>query len=137
MLLSLLSGLYRVHGLRVLQPLSRCSLTLLASSFFLESVVVVFSVFSPPFSPCVLSFLSLVYWPFRTRLLACLIRAVILCFSRRLYLFTVVLISVLLYQSAAIVFLDGSRNSEGLELVMESLAFHLFVGGSYFCSVLL
>ena len=39
MLLSLLSGLYRVHGLRV-SSLSRCSLTLLASSFFSESVVV-------------------------------------------------------------------------------------------------
>ena len=70
------------------QPLSRCSLTLLASSFFLESVVVVFSVFSPPFSPCVLSFLSLVYWPFRIRFLACLIRAAILYFSCRLHLFT-------------------------------------------------
>ena len=94
------------------QPLSRCSLTLLASSFFLESVVVVFSLFSPSFSPCVLffSFLSWIYWPFRTRLLACLIRAAILYFSCRLHLFTsVVLISVLLYQSAAFVFLDGSE----------------------------
>ena len=54
-----------------IQPLSRCSLTLLASSFFSESVVVDLSLFSPSFSPCVLSFLSLVYWPFRTRLLAC------------------------------------------------------------------
>ena len=70
-----------------IQPLSRCSLTLLASSFFSESVVV-FSLFSPSFSPCVLSFLSLVYWPFRTRLLACLIRAAILYFSCRLHLFT-------------------------------------------------
>jgi len=33
-------------------------------------------------------FLSLVYWPFRTRLLACLIRAAILHFSCRLHLFT-------------------------------------------------
>ena len=70
-----------------IQPLSHCSLTLLASSFFSESVVV-FSLFSPSFSPCVLSFLSLVYWPFRTRLLACLIRAAILYFSCRLHLFT-------------------------------------------------
>ena len=61
-----------------IQPLSHCSLTLLASSFFSKSVVVVFSLFSPSFSPCVLSFLSLVYWSFRTRLLACLIRAAIL-----------------------------------------------------------
>ena len=91
-----------------IQPLSRCSLTLLASSFFLERVVV-FSLFSPSFSPCVLSFLSLIYWPFRTRLLVCLIRAAIFYFSC-LHLFTsVVLISVLLYQSAAFVFLDGNE----------------------------
>ena len=38
-----------------IQPLSRCSLTLLTSSFFSESVVV-FSLFSRSFSPCVLSF---------------------------------------------------------------------------------
>ena len=37
-----------------IQPLSRCSLTLLASSFFSQSVVVVFSLFSPSFSPYVL-----------------------------------------------------------------------------------
>ena len=60
------------------------------------------------------SFLSLVYWPFRTRLLACLIRAAILHFSFRLHLSSVVLISDLLYQSAAFIFLDGSRVSEGL-----------------------
>ena len=71
-----------------IQPLSRYSLTLLASSFFSESVVVVFSLSSPSFSPCVLSFLSLVYWPFRIRLLACLIMAAILQFSCRLHLFT-------------------------------------------------
>ena len=76
--------------------------------------VVVFSLFSLTFSPCVLSFLSLVYWPFRTRLLACLIREAILYFSCRLHLSSVVLISVLLYQSAAFVFLDGSRVSERL-----------------------
>ena len=40
---------------------------------------------------------------------------------------SVVLISDLLYQSAGIVFLDGGRVSE--ELVMVSLAFHLFVVG--------
>ena len=76
-------------------------------------------------------FLSLVYWPFRTRLLACLIRAAILHFSFRLHLFTsrcfVGTISDLLYQSAAFVFPDGSRVSE---LVMVSLAFHLFVVGT-------
>ena len=44
---------------------------------------------------------------------------------------SVVLISDLLYQSAGIVFLAGGRVSE--ELVMVSLAFHLFVVGSYFC----
>ena len=49
---------------------------------------------------------------------------------------SVVLISSLLYQSAAIVFLDGGRFSEGL--VMVSLAFHLFVVGTViFASVLL
>ena len=68
-----------------IQPLSRCSLTLLASSFFSESVIVVFSLFFNIFSS---SFFSLAYWPFRTRLLACLIRAAILYFSCRLHLFT-------------------------------------------------
>ena len=49
---------------------------------------------------------------------------------------SVVLISDLLYQSAGIVFLDGGRVSE--ELVMVSLAFHLFVIGTViFASVLL
>ena len=69
-----------------IQPLSCCSLTLLASSLFSESGVL--SLFSPSFSPCVLSLLSLVYWPFGTRLLACLIRAAIMSFSCRLHLFT-------------------------------------------------
>ena len=41
---------------------------------------------------------------------------------------SVVLISILLYQSAAIVFLDGGWVSKGL--VMVSLAFHLFVVGT-------
>ena len=41
---------------------------------------------------------------------------------------SVVLISDLLYQSAAIVFLDGGRVSEGLVIV--SLTFHLFVVGT-------
>ena len=41
---------------------------------------------------------------------------------------SVVLISDLLYQSAGIVFLDGGQVSE--ELVMVSLAFHLFVIGT-------
>ena len=49
---------------------------------------------------------------------------------------SVVLISDLLYQSAGIVFLDGGRVSE--ELVVVSLAFHLFVFGTViFASVLL
>ena len=49
---------------------------------------------------------------------------------------SVVLISDLLDQSAGIVFLDGGRVSE--ELVMVSLAFHLFVVGTViFASVLL
>ena len=49
---------------------------------------------------------------------------------------SVVPISDLLYPSAGIVFLDGSRVSE--ELVMVSLAFHLFVVRTViFASVLL
>ena len=49
---------------------------------------------------------------------------------------SVVLISDLLYQSAGIVFLAGGRVSE--ELVMVSLAFHLFVVGTViFASLLL
>ena len=49
---------------------------------------------------------------------------------------SVVLISDLLYQSAGIVFLDGGQVNE--ELVMVSLAFHLFVVGTViFASVLL
>ena len=88
--------------------------------FLFSESVVVFSLFFSSFSPCVLSFLSLVYWPFRTRLLACLIRAAILhslvvciCLHPDA-LSSVVLIRVLLYQSAAFVFLDGSRVSERL-----------------------
>ena len=62
-------------------------------------------------------FKSLVYWPFRTRLLACLIGAAISDFSFRLHLSSVVLIIDLLYQSAAFIFLDGSQVGEGLDLV--------------------
>ena len=50
---------------------------------------------------------------------------------------SVVLISDLLYQSAAIVFLDGGRVSEGL--VKVNLAFHLFVVGTVifgFCALM-
>ena len=82
--------------IRCIQPLSRCSLTLLASSFFSESVVV-FSLFFPLLFHHFFYFflfqfvffnISLAYWLFRTRLLACLIRAAILHFSCRLHLFT-------------------------------------------------
>ena len=84
-LLSLLSGLYRVHGLRIyIQPLSRCSLTFPASPFFSESVCrccrcFVSSLF---YSTIRFSFLSLAYklansYP----LLVCLIRAAILNLS--------------------------------------------------------
>ena len=110
-----------------IQPLSRCSLTFLASSFFSESVCFVFLSFPLLFHHAFffLFFFSLAYWPFRTRLLACLIRAAIVRFSCRLHLFasrcfvigSPVLISDLLYQSAAFVFLDGSRVSEGLARV--------------------
>ena len=75
-------------------------------------------------------------------MLACLIRAAILislfvciCLHPDA-MSSVVLISDLLYQSAGIVFLDGGRVSE--DLVMVSLAFHLFVVGTViFASVLL
>ncbi len=90
-LLSLLSGLYCVTRITCTQPLSRCSLTFPASSFFSESVcLLLLSLF------CFLSLLfhhtSFVFifgllansYP----LLACLIRAAILNFSFRLHLFT-------------------------------------------------
>ena len=67
-----------------LQPLSRCSLTLIASSFSLESVV--FLCFPPSFSPCVLSFSTLVYWPFRTRLNSLIRAAVFLLSSAFVYI---------------------------------------------------
>ena len=54
-----------------IQPLSRCPLTFPAS-FLFRKFVSLFSTISSFFS-----FLSLAYWPFRTRLLACLIRAAI------------------------------------------------------------
>ena len=65
---------------------------------------------------------------------ACLNRAAILHFFLSFFLLhlsamsSVVLISDLLYQSAAIVFLDGGWVSE--RFVMVSLAFHLFVVGT-------
>ena len=123
-------GLYRVHGLRVssfwpaarwhfLPPLSfqRLGCFVCCSSFSFLSRHVIF----------------LFYWPFHTRLISCLIRAALLhclfvCIcSYPDALWSVVLISDLLYQSAAFVFPDGSLVSE---LVMVSLAFHLFVVGT-------
>ena len=78
--------------------------------------------------------LSSAFWPFRTRLLICLIRAAIfiplvvcICLHPDA-LSSVVLISIVLYQSATFVFLDGSRVSEGL--VMVNLVFHLFGVGT-------
>ena len=107
-----------------IQPLSRCSLKFPASSFFSESVfvvvVVLFSLSSLP--PYVFLFSSFGLLANSYPLLACLIRAAI---SHPDAMSSVVLISDLLCQSAAIVFLDGGRVSEGL--VMVSLAFHLFV----------
>ena len=127
-----------------IQPFSCCSLTFPASSFFSESVCCccrcfVFSLFS---STICLSFLSLAYWPVRNRCwLAwlgqpfCISLFVCICLHPNA-MSSVVLISDLLYQSAGIVFLDGGRVSE--ELVMVSLAFHLFVVGTViFASVLL
>ena len=78
-----------------IQPLSRCPLTFLASSIFSESGFLFVCLFVVPLflSFCFLPpFLShhaffLFYWPFRTRLLACLIRAAILHSSFCLHLF--------------------------------------------------
>ena len=87
--LLLLSGLYRVHRLRI-QPLSCCLLTFPASCFFSESVCLLLLLF------CFLSLLfhhtSFVFifgllansYP----LLACLIREAILNLSFHLHLFT-------------------------------------------------
>ena len=100
-----------------------CLLFLFRKWFF----VCLFLFFS--FPPCVLFFLFF-YWPFCTRLLACLIRAAIcICLfvcicSHPDALSSLVLISELLYQSAAFVFPDGSRVSE---LVMVSLALSIYL----------
>ena len=142
--LSLLSGLYHVHGLRVsslcpvacwhyLPALSFQKVLLFFLSFTLlfHHVFFLFYLwFIGHFVPtCYLAWLG---QPFCISLVICI------CLHPEA-LSLVVLISVLLYQSAAFVFLDGSRVS--LELVMESLAFHLFVVGtvifalcSYDCS---
>ena len=66
-LLSLLSGLYRVHGLRVSSccPVARWYY-LPPLSF--QKVLLFCLSFSPSFSPYVLSFLSMAYWPFHTHL---------------------------------------------------------------------
>ena len=113
-----------------IQPLSRCLLKFPASSFFSESVLLLllllFSLSSLP--PYVFLFSSFGLLANSYLLLACLIRAAISRFSFRLHLSSVDLISDLLCQSVAIVFLDGGRVSEGL--VMVSLAFHLFVVGT-------
>jgi len=111
-----LNGLYRVHGLRVSSHCLVARWHFLPSLSFQKVCCFVFLsftlLFHYPFF-LFLSFLSLAYWPFRTRLLACLIRAAILHFSFRLHLLdpdalsSVVLISDLLYQSAAFIFLDG------------------------------
>ena len=87
MLLSLLSGLYRVHRLRV------SSLSPVAHRHYLPPLsfqkVLLFSLSFPLlFHHASFLFLSLAYWSFRTRLLACLIRAAILYFSCPLHLFT-------------------------------------------------
>ena len=82
-----LNGLYRVQGLRVsslcpvarwhfLPPLSFQKVFLFLSLFLFFSTMRSFF------------FISGLSWPFRTRLLACLIRAAILHFSFRLHLFT-------------------------------------------------
>ena len=67
-----------------IQPLSRCSLMF----FFLFRKCFWFVFLSFPLLFHHVFFLSLAYWPFHTRLLACLIRAAILHFSFCLHLFT-------------------------------------------------
>ena len=72
-----------------IQPLSRCSLTCLASSFFSESGVVSLSLSSSLLFHHAFFFVSgVLAISSRTCLLACLIRASILHFSFRLHLFT-------------------------------------------------
>ena len=117
-----------------IQPLSRCSLTFLASSFFSDfflfcccflflffssSFFFLFSTMRSFFYLLAISY-PLVSLPFCISVFVCI------C-SHPDALSSVVLISDLLYQSAAFVFPDGSRVSE---LVMVTLAFHLFVVGT-------
>ena len=111
MLLPLLSGLYRVHGLHV------SSLCHVARWFSFQKVFVccccrfVFPVLS---STIRLSFLSLAYWPIRTWLGQPLWISLFVCICLHPHaMSSVVLISDLLYQSAGIVFLDGCRVSYG------------------------
>ncbi len=87
----LLSAQWIVSCTRItcIQPLTRFSLTFLASPFFEESgfclfVVPLFFSFSPFLSHHVF---FLFYWPFRTRLIACLVRAAVLPLSFCLHLF--------------------------------------------------
>ena len=99
-----------------IQPLSRCSLTLLASSFVSESVIVVFSLFSPSFfniSPPFFFGLLAISYPL-VSLPFCISLVVCICLHPDA-LSSVVPICVLLYQSAAFVFLEGSRVNEGFK----------------------
>ena len=87
----LLSAQWVVSCTRItcIQPLTRFSLTFRASPFFEESgfclfVVPLFFSFSPFLSHHVF---FLFYWPFRTRLIACLVRAAVLPLSFCLHLF--------------------------------------------------
>ena len=145
MLLSLLSGLYHVRGLRVsslchvarwhfLPPLSfqkvfvcccrRCFVFPLFSSTIRLSFLI--SGLLANSWPLQLAWLGQPFW---------ISFFVCICLHPDA-MSSVVLISDLLYQSAGIVFLDGGRVSEELDMV--SLAFHLFVVGTViFASVLL
>ena len=126
-----------------IQLMSHCSLTFPASCFFSESVCLLLLFCFPSLLFHHMSFFFIFgLLASSCLLLVCLIRAAILNFSCRFFvdmhpdaMSSVVLISNMLYQSAAIVFLDGGRVNEGL--VMVSLAFHLFVVGTViFASVL-
>ena len=113
MLLSLLSGLYRVHGLRV------SSLCPVARWHYLPPLT-----FQKVLLCLSLSFPLLFHHAFFVCLRQpfCIYLVVCICLHHD-DLSSVVLISVLIYQSAAFVFLNGSQVS--LELVMVNLAFYL------------
>ena len=88
LLLVLLSGLYRVHGLRVSSLCTVVRRPFLPILCFRKVVCFLcLSLFSSTMrSFFSFSFLSLAYWPFRARLLACLIWAALWHLSAFVYI---------------------------------------------------